>query len=260
MGFSLNPCPRKPGASYDVIYSIHSPGLPTLVLPFYAVAGQWGARALIALLASSSDPDYDALEADRARQRALLLSADLPQASPAAVESGAAEGVTDALSSLVGATVVETPSESSPPETSAALPKDGYWPDFRGPRRDGRYDDGPVLTDWPEDGLRQLWKHPIGHGYASFVVPDGRAFTIEQRRDHEVVLAYEVESGRELWTVSWSGEFVETMGGDGPRATPTYHEGRVCALGALGELRCLDAVTGHSLNPDLQRDPAQQTQ
>ena len=36
----------------DVIYSIHSPGLPALVLPFYAVAGQWGAMALIALLAS----------------------------------------------------------------------------------------------------------------------------------------------------------------------------------------------------------------
>ena len=193
----------------------------------------------------SSEPDYDALKADRARQRALLLSADLPQAPPAAVESGAVEDVTDALSSLVGATVVETPSESSPPEASAVLPQDGYWPDFRGPRRDGRYDEGPVLTDWPEDGLRQLWKHPIGLGYASFVVADGRAFTIEQRRDHEVVSAYEVESGRELWTVSWPGEFVETMGGDGPRATPTYHEGRVYALGALGELRCLDAVTRH---------------
>ena len=133
----------------------------------------------------SSEPDYDALEADRARQRALLLSADLPQAPPATIESGAAEGVTDALSSLVGALVVETPSESSPPEASAVLPKAGYWPDFRGSRRDGRYDAGPVLTGWPEDGLQQLWKQPIGLGFASFVVADGRAFTIEQRRDQE---------------------------------------------------------------------------
>src|SRR4029078_4827241 len=34
------------------------------------------------------------------------------------------------------------------------------------------------------------------------------------------------------------------MGGDGPRATPTYHDGRIYALGALGEFRSLDAATG----------------
>ena len=34
------------------------------------------------------------------------------------------------------------------------------------------------------------------------------------------------------------------MGGDGPRATPTYHEGRIYALGAEGELRVLDAAKG----------------
>ena len=101
-----------------------------------------------------------------------------------------------------------------------------------------------IRTDWPREGLPRLWKQPIGLGYASFVVADGRAFTIEQRRQQEVVAAYDVETGRELWTNGWDGEFVEGMGGDGPRATPTYHEGRIYALGALGELRCLIARTG----------------
>ena len=32
--------------------------------------------------------------------------------------------------------------------------------------------------------------------------------------------------------------------GDGPRATPTWDDGRIYALGATGELRCLDAKTG----------------
>ena len=54
---------------------------------------------------------------------------------------------------------------------------------------------------------------PIGLGYASFVVAEGRAFTIEQRRRQEVVAAYDVETGRELWTHGWDGEFVESMGG-----------------------------------------------
>ncbi len=101
-----------------------------------------------------------------------------------------------------------------------------------------------ILTTWPAQGLPQLWKQPVGGGYASFVAAGGRAFTIEQRRGQEVVAAYDLETGRELWTNSWDADFRESMGGDGPRATPTWHEGRLYALGALGELRCLDARTG----------------
>ena len=102
-----------------------------------------------------------------------------------------------------------------------------------------------IRTSWPREGLRPLWKQPVGGGYASFVVADGRAYTIEQRRNQEVAAAYAVDTGRELWTNAWTANFQESMGGDGPRATPTYHEGRVYVLGAEGELRVLDAAKGN---------------
>lgn len=35
-----------------VIYSVHAPGLPVLLLPFYAAAGQWGAMVFVVLLSS----------------------------------------------------------------------------------------------------------------------------------------------------------------------------------------------------------------
>jgi outer membrane protein assembly factor BamB len=89
-----------------------------------------------------------------------------------------------------------------------------------------------------------MWKQPSGGGYASFAIAGGRAFTIEQRDDSEVVAAYDVATGRELWTNAWPGRFSEFMGGDGPRATPTWHAGRVYALGATGELRVLRDDTG----------------
>jgi outer membrane protein assembly factor BamB len=92
--------------------------------------------------------------------------------------------------------------------------------------------------------LKPIWKQPIGGGYASFVIAYGRAFTIEQRGEQEVVAAYEVTTGRELWTNAWSALFRESLGGDGPRATPTWAEGVVFALGAAGELRALDESTG----------------
>jgi outer membrane protein assembly factor BamB len=122
-----------------------------------------------------------------------------------------------------------------------------YWTDFRGPNRDGHYRERPILTAWPAEGLTPLWKQPIGGGYASFVVARGRAFTIEQRGEDEVAAAYDVGTGRELWTNSWPAAFREQMGGDGPRATPTWFDGRVYAQGALGELRCLDEATGRVL-------------
>ena len=141
------------------------------------------------------------------------------------------------------------PAEPGKPEAPAATAPTAphgsiYWTDFRGPQRDGRYDQAPIRTDWPAKGLPLLWRQPIGGGYASFVIAEGRAFTIEQRRHQEVATAYDMETGRELWANGWDAEFQESMGGDGPRATPTWHEGRVYVLGAAGELRCLDAATG----------------
>jgi outer membrane protein assembly factor BamB len=79
------------------------------------------------------------------------------------------------------------------------------------------------------------------------VVAEGRLFTIEQRRASEVVAAYDPDSGVELWTHEWDEQFQETMGGDGPRATPTWDDGRLFALGAGGELRSLAADTGRLL-------------
>jgi outer membrane protein assembly factor BamB len=120
-----------------------------------------------------------------------------------------------------------------------------HWTDFRGARRDGHYTTAPIRTDWTT--LRPLWRQPVGGGHASFVVANGHAFTIEQRGHEEVAAAYDVLTGRELWTNAWNATFNEYNGGVGPRATPTWHDGRLYVLGATGEFRALDAVTGRTL-------------
>lgn len=186
----------------------------------------------------SSEANYDALEADRARSRAQRMPP--PSAIDTASQPDAAPSAAPGSPKRDTATTAPVEPTDARPRAQAQEP----GPDFRGPNGDGRYDETPIRTNWPGAGLPLVWKQPIGLGYASFVVAEGRAFTIEQRRHQEVASAYDVESGRELWTHGWEGEFTEVMGGDGPRATPAYHEGRVYALGALGELRCLEAHTG----------------
>ncbi|HKP82343.1 MAG TPA: PQQ-binding-like beta-propeller repeat protein [Pyrinomonadaceae bacterium] len=140
-------------------------------------------------------------------------------------------------------TASATPSPGQSPDTATTTARN-YWTNFRGPKRDGKYEEAGVATNWPANGLPVLWKQPVGVGHASFVVADGKAYTIEQRRSDEVVAAYDINNGRELWTQKWGAEYSDSTG-DGPRATPTWDQGRIYALGATGELRCLDASNGN---------------
>lgn len=122
-----------------------------------------------------------------------------------------------------------------------------YWTGFRGPNRDGVYDEQPVLTNWPAGGPKLLWKQPCGGGYSSFAVAGGCAYTLEQRGENEVAVAYDVQTGRELWTNAWATRFTEIHSDEGPRTTPEYHDGRLYVLGAKGELRCLEATNGQTV-------------
>lgn len=186
----------------------------------------------------SDESHYTELEKHRAEQQRQAAQSTAPGGQTASAtqpgQPGAPGGPT-----AEGA----QPADLSHTEASST-PARNYWTDFRGPARDGLYEEMAIQTKWAANGLPQLWKQPIGGGYASFVIAEGRAFTIEQRRAQETVAAYDVETGRELWTHGWNAEFRESMGGDGPRATPTWHDGRIYALGAGGELRCLDAKSG----------------
>lgn len=119
-----------------------------------------------------------------------------------------------------------------------------FWTGFRGPLRDGNYTEQPIRTNWAGHPPKLLWKQPCGGGYASFAVANGLAYTIEQRRANEVVAAYDVATGREVWAHSYPAMFIESMGGEGPRATPTWADGKVYALGGMGDFHCLDARSG----------------
>jgi outer membrane protein assembly factor BamB len=160
---------------------------------------------------------YARLEESRARQQKQAPPSELPATMP-----------------------VESP---VPPPAPMKL-RPAYWTDFRGPHRDGVYAEMEIPAEWPAGGLPMLWKQPIGAGYASFTVGEGRAYTIEQRRESEAITAYEVATGRELWAFKYPAQFEEVLGGPGPRATPVYHDGLVYSLGANGDFYCLSAQTG----------------
>ncbi|MCZ6817162.1 MAG: PQQ-binding-like beta-propeller repeat protein, partial [Planctomycetota bacterium] len=131
--------------------------------------------------------------------------------------------------------------------TDASLADDSQWTDFRGPNRDGVVTGASISLDWNANPPSEIYRQPIGEGYASFVVANGRAYTLEQRRDNEAVTCYDVATGREIWIFEYEARFEETLGGEGPRATPTLHGDRLYTLGAAGDLQCLSTKSGEPI-------------
>ena len=122
------------------------------------------------------------------------------------------------------------------------------YPRFLGPAGDLRPAEPiDLATNWDARPPEVVWKIPIGAGWSQFSVVGDFAFTMEQRGDEELVVCRRLADGETVWVDRHSGRFVSVLGGDGPRATPTVHDGRVYTLGASGRLACLDGTTGEAI-------------
>ncbi|MEM6330648.1 MAG: PQQ-binding-like beta-propeller repeat protein [Planctomycetota bacterium] len=137
--------------------------------------------------------------------------------------------------------------EARQPESVAVSAQPGDWPGFRGADRDGRVADGSLAAAWPGDTLEAVWRRDVGSGWGSFCVVGGLAFTQEQRGEEEWVSAYDADTGEPVWQHAVEARFFHSMGGAGPRATPTFDAGKLYTTGAAGDLHCFDAATGEVL-------------
>jgi outer membrane protein assembly factor BamB len=119
----------------------------------------------------------------------------------------------------------------------------GPWAEVTGVRID---------TDWQAHPPQEVWRRGIGEGWSSFAVVGDYAYTQEQRGDLELVSCYRVSDGRLVWSHGDRERFGPNdlkggVGGVGPRATPTIHDGKVIAQGGAGLVSCRDARTGKLL-------------
>ncbi|MBA4107794.1 MAG: alcohol dehydrogenase [Pirellula sp.] len=123
----------------------------------------------------------------------------------------------------------------------------GDWPGFRGPDRDGRLTEVAIDVDWKKNPPEQVWRHRVGPGWSSFAVVGDRLFTQEQLDQDELIVCYDANTGAQIWVHKDDARFTESIAGPGPRATPTFHEGKLYVMGATGLLNCLDAATGRPI-------------
>jgi outer membrane protein assembly factor BamB len=118
---------------------------------------------------------------------------------------------------------------------------------FLGPRRLGVVPNAHLARDWNKNPPRELWRRPVGAGWSGFAVAGDYAVTQEQRGEQECVVCYRVADGALCWLHADPVRFDSSMGGPGPRATPTIVDGRVYTVGGTGILNCLDGSTGQPI-------------
>lgn len=127
----------------------------------------------------------------------------------------------------------------------AGAGEDG-WFQFRGPNRDGISGETGIVRSWSEAGPKELWRVPIGDGFAALSIVDGSLYTMDADDENEYAISFDTETGKERWRVA-VGALFENDYGDGPRSTPTIDGDRVYVLGSRGRLSALEATTGETI-------------
>ena len=136
----------------------------------------------------------------------------------------------------------------------------GDWPQWMGPNRDDVWSETGIIDKFPAGGLKELWRTPIGGGYAGPAVAGGKVyvadkklkdgakdpdnpFDVKKTESSERLLCLDAKTGQEIWKYEYDCPYTISYR-EGPRCTPTVSDGKVYFLGAMGDFACLDAEKG----------------
>jgi len=125
------------------------------------------------------------------------------------------------------------------------------YPQWRGQNRDGAASGFVAPKVWPEK-LTRRWKVEVGEGYATPIVIGRRVYAFTRRGGKEALLALDAATGKFVWQTSYAAPplspgSVAAKHGDGPKATPLFHHGKLYTLGLSGILSAFDAAMGKLL-------------
>ena len=98
----------------------------------------------------------------------------------------------------------------------------------------------------PRAGPKSCGGVPIGEGYSSVSIAQGRLYTMSGEGPDEFVLCLDASSGAEIWRFRSDSKFGQAYG-NGPRSTPTVDGDLVFVLSAKGKLYALRAEDGEKV-------------
>ena len=117
------------------------------------------------------------------------------------------------------------------------------WVQFRGPSAEGPSAAGDLPAS--KFGLAVAWSRDLGSGYSNVWIAKDKAVTMFTAGDTDVVAAFDLASGDEVWRYELGEKYAGHDGSDdGPIGTPTVSGGTVYALGPNGVFVALALADG----------------
>jgi len=124
------------------------------------------------------------------------------------------------------------------------------WNQWRGPSRTGVTSTFTAPAKWPEKPTRS-WQVKVGTGHSSPVVSDGRVYQHSRLGEDEVVAAFDVASGKQVWQQRYAAAYqvnpAAESHGKGPKSTPVIAGSRLFTFGINGTLSAFDTTSGKVL-------------
>ncbi len=144
---------------------------------------------------------------------------------------------------------------------SAGVASADDWPQWLGQQRDGVWRETGIVEKFPEGGPPVKWRTPIGEGYSGPAVAQGKVIITDRIlakgsknpdspfdkktrvAGTERILCLDEATGKILWHYDYDCPYQLSYAA-GPRTTPVISGDKVYALGAMGDLFCLDLNKG----------------
>jgi len=129
------------------------------------------------------------------------------------------------------------------------------WPQWRGPRRDGVWQEAGLLEAFRPEGLKVLWRVPIGTGFSSPCIVQNHVYVtdslVTRTNARENVRCLDAATGKAIWVHTYDVVYPEYGANPdhpfGPAATPVIADGKIYTYGRMSHLFCLDAITSRVL-------------
>ena len=111
---------------------------------------------------------------------------------------------------------------------------------WRGPNRNGVYQESGLLKSWPEAGPVMLWSHEdLGKGFSSASVTNKIIYVTGRKDSIEYLTALDL-NGNRLWQIPYGLGVRKSY--PGTRCTPTVEENKIYLISGRGEVVCVDAI------------------